>query len=129
MPRSYRSRRRVIKAISPQPPAAAHSRLPRADTQPGPGADWGRGARSERTQEDAMSEHTSPVPPEPGSEAGEVFPPEPGAEAGEAFPPEPGNEAGEVLPPEPGSGRTEVLPPEPDEPDEPDGPGSPLPPE
>lgn len=66
---------------------------------------------------------TSPLPPEPNSDAGEAFPPEPD-EAGSPLPEEPSSEARSPLSPESGSGAGEAFPPEPDEET-----GSPLPPE
>ena len=51
-----------------------------------------------------MSEHSSPLPPEPSSEVRSPLPPEPEEEAGEAFPPEPSSEVRSPLPPEPERG-------------------------
>jgi len=50
------------------------------------GGDWARGRLAPGTQEDLMTD-TSPLPPERGSDAGEVFPPEPD-ETGSPLPPE-----------------------------------------
>jgi hypothetical protein len=113
MPRSYRSRRLAIKAIPP----------------PDIGRGWVQTGEEATPKPSGglMSEHPSPIPPEPGSAAGEAFPPEPGADPGEAFPPEPGSETGEAFPPEPDTATaeaSEAFPPEPTEET-----GSPLPPE
>src|SRR6202000_3232232 len=105
MPRSYRSRRLAIKVIPP--PDIGRRRV-----------QTGGGAATPKPSGGLMSEHSSPIPPDPGSAAGEAFPPEPGADPGEAFPPEPGSETGEAFPPEPDTATaeaSEAVPPAPTE--------------